>query len=57
MSPRPRILRLTAEGIRDEMIRLGVHPRGLQIMEKKASQLLIRIEDLDLCCLLAETSL
>ncbi len=48
MFPQPRILRLTAEGVREEMIRLGVHPRGVRIMERKAPQLLIRIEDLDL---------
>lgn len=30
------------------MIRMGVHPCGVQIMERKARQLLVRIEDLDL---------
>lgn len=48
MTPRPRILHLTPEGVREEMIRMGVHPRGVEIMERKARQLLVRIDKLDL---------
>ncbi len=44
----PRILHLTPEGIRDEMAGMGVHPRGIEIMEGKTSSLLIRLESLNL---------
>lgn len=44
----PRILHLTHEGLRDEMTRMGVHPRGIEIMAAKIPQLLIRLEALDL---------
>ena len=48
MSTSPRILHLTPEGLKDEMARMGVHPRGVEIMEGKAPQFLIRLETLDL---------
>ncbi|NOY85691.1 MAG: dihydropteroate synthase [Deltaproteobacteria bacterium] len=48
MTLRPRILRLTPEGVRDEMTRLGVDPEGSRIMQGKASHRLIRVDALDL---------